>query len=89
MVCFGMSPAQEQQVCDALITLGWMESDHALHAEGVRKIHDLVGCSLDDPKGILHDLRTRELIDMEITPGGALDVRQPMPIAQFRWTRPK
>ena len=25
-----MSPEQEQQVCDALVNLGWLENDHAL-----------------------------------------------------------
>lgn len=75
-------------MCDALVTLGWMESDHALHAEGVRKIHDLLSCSMDEAKAILHELRTRKLIDMTITPGGELDARKPMLAAQFRWIRP-
>ena len=83
-----MSPELEQQVCDALVTLGWMESDHALHAEGVRRICELLACSLDDAKVILRDLRTRKLIDIEITSGGALDIRRPMPVAQFRWDQP-
>jgi hypothetical protein len=85
---FRMSPEQEEHVCDALVALGWMDTDHALHAEGVRKIHDLFGCSLDDAKAILHDLRTRKLIDLTITPGGVLDARKPMPVSQFRWMRP-
>jgi hypothetical protein len=29
---------QEQQVYDALIQLGWLETEHALHSEGVRAV---------------------------------------------------
>ena len=43
-----VSPDQEAQVCDALVNLGWLENDHALHAEGVRAIRQALGCSMDD-----------------------------------------
>jgi hypothetical protein len=83
-----MSPDQERTVCDALLRVGWAESDHALHAEGVRVIRQHLGCSIDEARMVLHDLRERRLIDIGITPGGELDQRKPMPIAQFRWERP-
>ena len=87
--CLSVSPDQEQQVCDALINLGWLENDHALHAEGVRVVRELLVCSADDAKAVLHDLRSRKLIDVTITPGGQLDTRKPMPVAQLRWVRPR
>jgi hypothetical protein len=83
-----MSPDQEQQVCDALVNLGWLENDHALHAEGVIAIIGVLHCSTDEAKAVLGDLRSRKRIDVTITPGGALDERKPMPVAQVRWVRP-
>jgi hypothetical protein len=82
-----VSPEQEQRVCDALVNLGWLENDHALHAEAVIAIRAELGCSIDEAKAILGDLRTRNLIDVTITPGGASDARQPMPVAKWRWIR--
>ena len=79
---------QELQVCDALIKLGWLETELALHSEGVRAVRDALQCSIEDAKTILGDLRARKLIELEITPGGQLDPRKPMPVAQWRWTRP-
>jgi hypothetical protein len=76
---------QEKQVCEVLIKLGWMETVHALHSEGVRAIGDALQCSTEDAKTILGDLRARKLIDLEMTPGGQLDAREPMPVAQWRW----
>jgi hypothetical protein len=79
---------QEKQVCEVLIKLGWLETEHALHGEGVRAVRDVLQCSTEDAKTILGDLRARKLIELEITPGGQLDPRKPMPVAQWRWTRP-
>lgn len=84
-----MSTDQEQQVCDALVNLGWLENDHALHAEGVRAILGVLHCSADEAKAVLGTLRSRQLIDVTITPGGTLDAREPMPVAKIRWIRPK
>ena len=83
-----MSPEQEEQVCDALVNLGWLENDHALHAEGVHAIRGVLGCSTDEAKAVLGDLRTRKRIDLTIAQDGELDVRKPMPVAKFRWMRP-
>jgi hypothetical protein len=83
-----MSPEQEQQICDVLVNLGWLENDHALHAEGVRAIRQALSCSMDEARAALHDLRTRELIDVTTTPDEELDARQPIPIAKVRWVRP-
>jgi hypothetical protein len=82
-----MSSEEEQQVCDALINLGWLETEQALHGEGVSVIRGLRQCTSDEAKAILQDLRMRRLIDLEITPGGQLDARKPMPVAQWRWIR--
>jgi hypothetical protein len=43
---------------------------------------------MDDAKAVLHDLRSRKLIDITITPGGELDTRKLMSVAKFRWERP-
>ncbi len=83
-----VSPEQEQQVCDALVNLGSLENDHALHVEGVRAIRELLVCSTDDAKAVLRDLRSRKLIDMTSTPDGELGTRKPMPVPKLRWTRP-
>jgi hypothetical protein len=83
-----LTPDQEKQVCQALMKLGWLETEHALHGEGVRAVRDVLQCSPEDAKTILGDLRARNLVDLEITPGGQLDARKPMPIAQWRWIRP-
>jgi hypothetical protein len=79
---------QEKQVCEALIQLGWLETEHALHSEGLRAVRDVLQCSTENAKTVLGDLRTRKLVDLEVTPGGQLDVREPVPLAQFRWIRP-
>ena len=74
-----MTPDQEQQLCDALTKLGWLETEHALHSEGVHAIQRTLQCSADDAKAILQDLRMRQLIDITITQGRQLDAREPMP----------
>jgi len=33
-----MSP-KEEELCDRLVNLGWLESDHSLHAEAVHIVH--------------------------------------------------
>ena len=81
-----LTPDQEKQICEILIKLGWLETEHALHAEGVRAIGGALHCSIEDAKAILGDLRARNLIALEITPGGQLDARKPMPVAQWRWS---
>ena len=82
-----LTPDEEKQVCETLIKLGWLETEHALHSEGVRAVRDALQCSTEDAKTILGDLRGRKLVDLEITPAGQLDARKPMPVAQWRWIR--
>jgi hypothetical protein len=82
-----VSPEQEEQLCDALVNLGWLENDHALHAEGVRVIRGVLQCSAEEAKAVLQDLRLRKLIDVTITTGGVLDAGKPIPVAQVRWVR--
>ena len=83
-----LTPDQEKQICEVLIKLGWLETEHGLHGESVSAIRGLRQCSSDDAIAILRDLRVRKLIDLEITPGGQLDARKPMPVMQLRWIRP-
>ena len=57
--------------------------------EGVRVIGEVLSCSLEDAKAVLHDLRARGRIDVTTTPVGELDARKPMSLAKIRWVRPK
>jgi hypothetical protein len=82
-----VSPDQEERVCDALVNLSWLENDHALHAEAVIAIRNILGCSTDEAKAVLGDLRTRNLIDVTSTREGDLDSHQRPPLAKLRWIR--
>jgi hypothetical protein len=75
-----LTPDEEKQVCEVLIRLSWVATEHALHSEGVRVVRDVLQCSTEDAKEILGDLRTRKLVGLEITPGEQLDARKPMPV---------
>jgi hypothetical protein len=77
-----MSPEQEQLVCNALVQLGPVESEQGLHAEGVRKIQEVLHCTLDDARTTLRELRVRNRIEETTTPIEQLD--QP----HFRWVLP-
>ena len=77
-----MSPEQEQLLCDALVQLGPVETEQGLHAEGVRKIQEVLHCTLDDARTKLRELRVRKRIEETATPIEQLD--QP----HFRWVQP-
>ena len=77
-----MSPEQEQLLCDALVHLGPVETEQGLHAEGVRKIQEVLHSTLDDARATLRELRVRKRIEEAATPIEQLD--QP----HFRWVRP-
>ena len=77
-----VSPEQEQLVCDALVQLGPVETEQGLHAEGVRKIQEVLGCTLADAQTTLRELRVRKRIEETATPTEHLD--QP----HFRWVQP-
>ena len=76
-----MSSEQEQLLCDALVHLGPEETEQGLHAEGVRKIQEVLHCSLDDARAALRELRVRKRIEETATP---IERDQP----HFRWVRP-
>jgi hypothetical protein len=78
----GVTPEQEQHVCDALVDLGPVETEQGLHAEGVRTIEAVLHCTLDDARATLRELRVRKRIVETTTPLEHLD--QP----HFRWVRP-
>ncbi len=59
-------------------SVGWKRNTRST-AGGVRAIRDMLQCSTEDAKVILGDLRSRKLVDLEITAGGQLDTREPMP----------
>jgi hypothetical protein len=77
-----MSPEQEQLLCDALVNLGPVETEQGLHAEGVRRIQEVLQCSLADARTTLRELRLRKRILETTTPIEHLD--QP----HFRWVQP-
>lgn len=77
-----MSPEQEQVVCEALVHLGPMETQQGLHAEGVRRIQEVLHYSLNDARNALRELRERKRIEETTTPTEQLD--QP----HFRWVLP-
>ena len=77
-----MSPEQEQLACDALVHLGPVETEQGLHAEGARKIQEVLHCSLDDARTTLRELRVRKRIEETTTPIDQLDQ------LHFRWVRP-
>jgi hypothetical protein len=77
-----MSPDQEQLLCDALVHLGPVDTEQGLHAEGVRKIQEVLHCTLADARTALRDLRVRKRIEETATPIEQVD--RP----QFRWVRP-
>jgi hypothetical protein len=82
-----MSPEQEKKACDALVNLGWLENDHALHAEGLYAIRGALQCSTDEAKAALRELRIRNVIDTATT-SEPLDPDKPAPLAKLRWIRP-
>jgi hypothetical protein len=85
-----LTPNLEQQVTDALIAIGLVETEPSLKAEGVLAVRRVLGCSADEAQGILNDLENRKLIEADITPrGGQLYARQPMPVAHWCWHRPQ
>ena len=77
-----VSPEQEQLLCDALVQLSPVETEQGLHAEGIRKIQEILHCNLADARTTLRELRVRKRIEETTTPIGQLD--QP----RFRWVRP-
>ena len=82
MYTWPMSPEQEQLLCDALVNLGPVETEQGLHAEGVRKIQEVLHCTLADARTTLRELRVRKRIEETTTPIEQLD--QP----HFRWVQP-
>ena len=77
-----MSPEQEQLVCDALVHLDPVETEQGLHAEGVRKIQEVLHCSLADARSTLRELRLRKRIEETTT-----SIEQPDQ-PHFRWVQP-
>jgi hypothetical protein len=83
-----MSPEQEQEVCEALVNLGAIESEQGLHAEGVRTIQGTLNCSVDDARAALHDLRARRQIQETASPSDERADDGTLPVPLFRWVRP-
>jgi hypothetical protein len=77
-----MSAEQEQLLCDALVDLGPMETQQGLHSEGVRKIQEVLQCTVADARAALQELRVRKRIEEAATSVEQLD--QP----HFRWVPP-
>jgi len=83
-----LTPDKEQQVINAVLAIGSFETEQSIRAEGNHAIRRVLNCSADEAQKILDDLQTSKLIEPDITRGGQLDARQPMPIACWRWSRP-
>ena len=64
------------------MNLGPVETEQGLHAEGVRKIQEVLHCSLADARSTLRELRLRKRIEETTTP-----IEQPDQ-PQFRWVQP-
>ena len=77
-----MSPEPEQLLCDALVHLGPVETEQGLHAEGVRKIQEVLHCTLADARTTLRELRVRKRIEETTTPVEQLTK------PHFRWVQP-
>ena len=83
--CF-VSPEQEEQLCDALVGLGPLETELGLHAEGVRTIQDVLQCSREDARAALRELRLHKRIEETTTPEHQVPERRQG--RHFRWVRP-
>jgi hypothetical protein len=81
-------PDQEQQILRTLLALGTFERRTDLEAEGTLAVGRALGCSPVQAQAVMDDLRERGLLDADITRGGELDVRTPMPSALWHWVRP-
>ena len=65
---------------DALIHLGWLDTQQGLHSEGVSAIQDVLQCSREDAIVVFRDLRVRKMIEEESAP-------DPQKGARFHWIR--
>jgi hypothetical protein len=79
------TPDRERQIVDALIANGEFGTAQALRTDSTRTIERILAYSTADAQEVLDDLQARHLIELCITQGGALDVREPMPKARWRW----
>ena len=82
-----MSPTQEAEVCDALVSLGALDTEQGLHAEGVRTIQRVLHCSVGEARSALHDLRERKLIQETASRSDEPPDRASAPL--FRWIQTK
>jgi hypothetical protein len=83
-----MSPQQEQEVCDALVNLGAIDTEQGLHAEGILAIQRTLNCSIDDARAALHDLRARRQVEETASPSDARADNGTLSVPLFRWVRP-
>jgi len=73
-----LTPEEEAQACDALVNLGWLETQQGLHSEGVRAIQELRHSSVVEARAVFRDLRLRKLIEEQSEMGAQ---------TRFRWVR--
>ena len=78
-----MSPEQEQLLCDALAQLGPVETEQDLHTEGVRKVQEILHCTLAEARTTLRELRVRKRIEET-----AIPIEQQPDQPHFRWVQP-
>ena len=73
-----LTPDQEAQVVDALVNLGWLDTQQGLHTEGVNTIREVLQCSREDAVAVFRDLRLRKVIEEQSEVGVQ---------TRFRWIR--
>lgn len=79
----------EQKVVKALSALSPSKTAETLRAESIEVIEQVLGCSNEEAAMILRDREARKLIVANISHGGELDARRPMPVAKWHWEKSK
>lgn len=77
----------EQYACDAVTAIDWVDSYELLLDHSIQAIGQCLYCAGDRSRVMLHGLLGRRLIQLEITPGGPVEVNRPASAAQCRWAR--
>jgi len=83
-----MTPDQERRIRDALVAVASQETEQLLESEGILAIQSVLGCSARAAQNVLGEFGARKLIERDITRGGQLDIRKPIPVACWRWVMP-
>jgi hypothetical protein len=75
----------DQLIVGALLALAPSESLEALREEGIGQIRKILKCTAAEATTALDELLARKLVEAQITQGGELPDRQPVPRAKWFW----